>query len=370
MDVHIHENHFSTKGISLDSYDNSKEIRNRAQFIFTIMARNCRISARSTTLLVIALVMCGLYALSTIQRYHNQGGFNLRSGSIMQVGYNATQESLSPVRFLHNVPALEGGGYDLNHLIVVAGHAITVVEDLSHVQSTDDAWYLLPYQRDQGIPQELVSHIQTGVDAASKDPKSLLVFSGGQTRVQAGPKSEASAYYFVADHFRWWGKEAVRARAVTEEYALDSFLNLLYSICRFREVAGHYPSIITVVSYSFKKKRFSQIHRSALRFPPQQFHFIGVVPKDTRFDLKEAADGENQNALTPYITDPYGCHTDVLQGKRGERNPYRRFPPYRLSCPEIKGLLEWCGPELYSYSTLPWLLPKPKNESLAFLSSH
>lgn len=48
----------------------------------------------------------------------------------------------------------------------------------------------------------------------------------------AGPKSEGESYFFVADHYDWWGKPDLRARALTEEYARDSFENLLFSICR------------------------------------------------------------------------------------------------------------------------------------------
>ena len=45
----------------------------------------------------------------------------------------------------------------------------------------------------------------------------------------------------------------VAQRTVTEEFALDSYQNVLFSICRFREIVGHYPDKITVVSFTFKK---------------------------------------------------------------------------------------------------------------------
>ena len=35
-------------------------------------------------------------------------------------------------------------------------------------------------------------------------------------------------------------------RALTEEYARDSFENLLFSVCRFRQLTGAYPANITV----------------------------------------------------------------------------------------------------------------------------
>lgn len=41
-------------------------------------------------------------------------------------------------------------------------------------------------------------------------------------------------------------QEAVRWKALTEEHARDSFENLLFSVCRFRELTGSYPHNITV----------------------------------------------------------------------------------------------------------------------------
>lgn len=67
---------------------------------------------------------------------------------------------------------------------------------------------------------------------------SLLPVTGGKTRVLAGPKSEGESYFFVADHYDWWGKPDLRARASTEDFARDSFENLLFSICRCDVTSG------------------------------------------------------------------------------------------------------------------------------------
>ena len=48
------------------------------------------------------------------------------------------------------------------------------------------------------------------------------------------------------------GKENVRGRALTEEHARDSFENLLFSVCRFRELTGLYPQNITVSPFNLK----------------------------------------------------------------------------------------------------------------------
>merc|ERR1712096_465826 len=164
----------------------------------------------------------------------------------------------------------------------------------------------MDYQRNQDMPQALVSHIQRGVMEAASDPKALLVFSGGQTRPEAGPHDEGSSYYRVAEHYRWWGHDssiegpglAVSQRAVTEDFATDSFQNLLFSICRFHEVVGSYPAQISVVGFSFKRQRFVSLHRAAIRFPLKHFRYIGIEPpRASRFDLAKAELGEKRNSV-------------------------------------------------------------------------
>jgi hypothetical protein len=65
-----------------------------------------------------------------------------------------------------------------------------------------------------------------------------------------------------------------------QEHARDSFENVLFSLCRFFELTGHYPVKMTAVSYTLKQQRFEQVHRAAVRFPAAAFHFIGTpVPE-------------------------------------------------------------------------------------------
>ena len=157
-----------------------------------------------------------------------------------------------------NATALRAMGLD--HLIMVAGHAVTIKGDLTAVDRDERTWYLLPYQTGQDLPAEFVRHIREGVSLAAADPRSLLVFSGGQTRGDAGPRSEGASYWLVAERFAWWGHVAtVGARAAAEEHARDSLENLLFALCRFRELTGTYPRRVTVVSFWFKRRRFEQV---------------------------------------------------------------------------------------------------------------
>ena len=243
----------------------------------------------------------------------------------------------------------------LSELVVVAGHSVYIHGDFETQDVVaDHSWFLESFQR--GQVKTFVSHIRRGVELAAQRPSSLLVFSGGETRLPAGPRSEAQSYWLVAEFSDWFGagnddrgQEELRTRAVTEEHARDSFENLLFSICRFREVTGDYPGKVTVVGFSFKKARFTELHRKALRFPADRFEYVGVDPETSQ----EALDrGELVNSLGPYSRDPYGCGTE-LQAKRAQRNPFHRSHGYHFGCPELRELLDYCGPDFFQ-GELPW----------------
>lgn len=269
------------------------------------------------------------------------------------------------------------------HLIIVAGHSVLISGNVQSAAIDDSVWFLYDYQRNRGLPRAIVSHIQAGIRIALDDPSSLLVFSGGETRARTGPETEGGSYFRVADALDLWdgrdvfraddnadGDDAdadadadhrgfsnltVRARTVTEEFATDSFENFMFSICRFREITGHYPEKISLVSFTFKRQRFETLHANALNWPLDRFHYVGIdPPSSTGFDLVESSEGEKNNSLLPFKSDPYGCHSEILQQKRKERNPFSRTAPYELTCPEMTAVLRYCGPELISKEKLPW----------------
>mmetsp|Transcript_5265 Transcript_5265/g.10851 ORF Transcript_5265/g.10851 Transcript_5265/m.10851 type:complete len:358 (+) Transcript_5265:140-1213(+) len=245
------------------------------------------------------------------------------------------------------------------HLVMVAGHSVTISDHLKDADSDENDWSLESYQKGEGLPQAIHRHIVAGIEEARKDPKALLVFSGGETRGHIGPQTEAQTYYHVADAMNLWPSDdssSVRSRATTEEFATDSFENLMFSIARFHEVTGEYPKKITVVSYSFKGRRFETLHAPALRWPSDRFVYVGVdPPASTGFDLERATAGELNNSAAPFEQDPYGCNSEVLQEKRKRRNPFKRTPPYGLSCPEMNYLLSFCGPNLVPIDQVPWV---------------
>ncbi|KAK3144715.1 hypothetical protein QOZ80_4AG0316840 [Eleusine coracana subsp. coracana] len=237
----------------------------------------------------------------------------------------------------------------LRNLVMVAGHSIYTSASCGKTDR-EDSWFLEPYQKHPGQAATFLAHIKEGVEIAAGDENALLLFSGGETRKDAGPRSEAQSYWAIAESKGWFGKdESVRSRALTEEHARDSFENLLFSVCRFRELTGQYPQNITVVSYDFKEERFAQLHRTALGFPEGRFFFSGTPATPA---AREAAMKGEAAVRSQFLEDPYGC-LGSLHVKRLKRDPFHRTIPYPEGCPELKGLFSYCGPVPYS-GHLPW----------------
>ncbi|CAN6555704.1 unnamed protein product [Malus baccata var. baccata] len=237
---------------------------------------------------------------------------------------------------------------NLQNLVMVAGHSVYASSSCGKVDK-EDSWFLESYQKNPGQAATFVAHIQEGIEVAAKDNRALLLFSGGETRRDAGPRSEAQSYWAVAESKGWFGQEDLRSRTLTEEHARDSFENLLFSVCRFRELTGTYPQNITVISYDFKEERFAHLHRAAIGFPESRFFYVGTPAIST---AKEAARKEEAVVRTQFQEDPYGCRGSLYRKKLG-RDPFHRSVPYPNGCPEIEGLFRYCGSAPYPGS-LPW----------------
>ena len=179
----------------------------------------------------------------------------------------------------------------LQTLVVVAGHA--VLRAAAFAGGTDlqdnDAWVLEPHQaKHKEQAESMIKHIRAGIAVARADPAALVLFSGGATRANAGPLTEATSYWLVAARLgllesqpdvqsverarhaslaqAQYGDYAARARFDTyleraggldtgdlswrvldEGFARDSYENFLFSLCRFREITGKYPERVVIV---------------------------------------------------------------------------------------------------------------------------
>ena len=225
------------------------------------------------------------------------------------------------------------------HLIIVPGHGIWKGSNDGY--KTED-WWLESFQVEGHDHLLFIEHIKIGLQELRKDPCAILLFSGGQTKKQAGPVSEAQSYYALADKLGLIGDD-LRDRVSTEEFARDSFENVLFGLARFHELAERYPEQITIPGFDFKRSRFLDHHFPALNFPVEKVNYIGSDPRpdyekgssEYKKYFSDLANAEHKNALALFEQDPFGTGA-VLSKKRKNRNPFKRYHGYLQSNEVLK----------------------------------
>lgn len=223
---------------------------------------------------------------------------------------------------------------ELDHLIIVPGHAIQWCTERGKSLDDESCWYLLDYQRGQ-MPI-FIEHIRVATKMAHEDSRVLLMFSGGQTRAGLGPRSEGQSYFAVAERMGLLSG-SLFDRAVTEEFARDSLENLIFSTCRFRQITGKQPRKVTVVGFPFKSRRFRELHRKAAQLAPDNFEYVSVEGNAPGYDQRDISD----DAFDDFKVDLFGCGPK-LSGKRLSRNPYHAQHGYLEACPEMRSILSAC----------------------------
>jgi dihydrofolate synthase len=171
--------------------------------------------------------------------------------------------------------------------------------------------------------------------------------------------SEARSYYNVAtvlERFNFLEAPAPavknNSRILVEEFALDSYYNILFSLIEFWRHTGSWPSRFTIVSHAFKKQRIVDGHCASIGFPLHKVKYVGIDPPDLPKAIQPplakqtkgylsgpratwaeafaecAGDAEKsevikgiQAAEEQWTADPRGVGP-VLAGKRMKRNPW------------------------------------------------
>eukprot|EP00899_Mesostigma_viride_P000113 jgi/Mesvir1/10101/Mv06974-RA.1 len=214
-------------------------------------------------MLLAVVLLAGLTALVIVLE-----AASLRQFGFFGEGSGCAEDYMAREAIEHPYPWLQD-------LVLVACHAVYVGHDHGAVNQ-EGAWALEPYQKTGGFEESFMAMTRAAIEFTASHENSMLLFSGGQTRPGTGPRSEAQSYWQAADARGWFGFPYVRERAFAEEFARDSFENLLFSLCRFHELTGRYPRNVTVVSYSLKRRRFTDVHRNAVAFPSGRFNFVGL----------------------------------------------------------------------------------------------
>ena len=187
---------------------------------------------------------------------------------------------------------------------------------------------------------------RAGVELAAADSSALLIPSGTATDGR-NTLTEAQGFELLAEKLGWFGHPEVKSRMYPEIFATTSYLNLIYSICRFFEVTGKYPDRVLIPGMSYKEGRFS-LHRMAIRWPEDRFEYIGVCdPPDE--DIVKALEAEIKN-IDEFRRFPHGkgSHEPI-------RNQHLFMPSYPwTNPPTIRELLLRTGSERVYAGPLPW----------------
>ena len=113
----------------------------------------------------------------------------------------------------------------MKSLFLVAGHAIPRRFD---ALESDEGWFLKHFQA--GEARLYVEHVRRGVLLASAHPDSILLFAGGQTDSQAGPRSEGQGYWLVGT--TTIGSAILRSfRVLAPKSSRWTLLKIFFSVC-------------------------------------------------------------------------------------------------------------------------------------------
>jgi hypothetical protein len=252
------------------------------------------------------------------------------------------------------------------HLVLVCCHATF------RGGNPDDetSWILQDFQRSNtakgkvGEHYTFMQHIAAGISILAKDPRALLLFSGGKTQTQVDT-TEAESYLRVCSVMNEWDHNApddshLAARCGIETHATDSMQNLLFSLIRFKQLTGAYPAQATVITHAFKELRFLELHGPAIRYPGDRLRVFGINPPMTLAELRDVQNGERKRGYDPFLHDPYGAG-----GLLGDKRITRGWNSGAIEWiadglgDGMKRLLEWkggaSGQETFN-ERLPWEL--------------
>lgn len=230
-------------------------------------------------------------------------------------------------------------------------------------------WHLAPFQYEGNDHLAFIKHGLTAIKLLLQTTHAAtVIFSGSQTKKEAGAISEAQSYYFLFERLIRYImsnndievpnfdddlcsllkeiKNLLISQSVdidemffggsitTEEFSLDSFDNLVYSIYRFEEVNKKFPQKITIIGFAFKMSRFIGCHAKAIDYPQSNITYVGIDPKPTNYNQKQLSEYYNdlvlmeyKNALSLFSSDWYATKDRLLTKKRS-RNPFKRTAAY------------------------------------------
>jgi hypothetical protein len=96
-----------------------------------------------------------------------------------------------------DLPVLSAASQQLDHLILVPCHGTFRGYDFTKYLD-ESQWGFEQFQLGHDMPAILTEHIRKAVELGAQDPASLVLFSGGQSRVDSASRSEGQSYFDLA----------------------------------------------------------------------------------------------------------------------------------------------------------------------------
>lgn len=256
----------------------------------------------------------------------------------------------------------------IQNLIILPCHAIFAPELNNKITNHDyddkfaigkDAsnWIMEPFQLESDDHLSFFKHLELSLAELENIANSVLVISGGYTKSLI-EKSESSSYLDLAEavgltknpYFK------IGTNILLEEYARDSYENVLYGICTFYKKFKRFPAKITIIGFGFKRERFLSSHLTTLGYYilptidnaelsmnnlPNTRHvkYVSAGPflpakkaGITEAEYEEYEDefwnslyqNERAKALDLFKSNPFGSNKSILHDKKMERDPWNK----------------------------------------------
>lgn len=258
---------------------------------------------------------------------------------------------------------------NIENLIILPCHSIFAPElnknfkddetvDPQIIGQDPENWLLESFQTESNDQISFLKHIELSLNELNSNLEdSVLVISGGFTKSKI-EKSESSSYYELAQKSNLLKKfpNLIKGENILlEEYARDSYENILYSLVTFYQKFGKFPKKVSVVGFGFKRERFLLSHLTTFGYYnspmlgnselnlnklPNTKHakYIGAGPfltkpdymnenqfsnyeTDFRNSLRES---ETKNALDLFKMNPFGSIDSKLNEKKIKRDPWNK----------------------------------------------
>ncbi|KAG0654281.1 hypothetical protein C6P44_001013 [Monosporozyma unispora] len=289
------------------------------------------------------------------------------------------------------------------HLIILPCHGVWEMDLTLTTQNCgqlSENWFLAPFQIEGNDHLVFIKPSLRAVEELlSSYDQGVILFSGSQTKTDAGPISEAQSYFMLIQKLITLAFEDAEKKSLiqvfkediisslstivslmelrnitlsdlfttgvinTEEYSLDSFDNLLYSIFRFKEITNTFPERITIVGFGFKESRFLNYHAKALDIPKEMINYISYDPEPLDYSPKQLdqyfttlTKMEHKNALSLFDKDWY-AKREILLRKKEARNSYKRVASYNgLEKLHLDNIMETDEAHYQTYikGKMPW----------------